>query len=115
MAIRDLQEVLDVLNNGYFPSNEWFKLGLSLGLLNPKLEAIEDNYPKDNEKCLQKCLTLWLTEDIEATWTKLADAVDNTEQKAVAVYISKYNWNLKMNYCIFINSGIRKVKDKNEL
>ena len=91
MTISDLGAVLDVLNNENFPSNEWIQLGLSLGLLNPKLESIEDNYSKDNEKCLQKCLTLWLTQDIEATWSKLADAVDNTGEKVVAAYISKYN------------------------
>ncbi|XP_019863395.1 PREDICTED: uncharacterized protein LOC109592381 [Amphimedon queenslandica] len=87
LTISDLQKVLDVLDDGYFPSNKWLNLGLSLGLLNPKLDTIEHNYPKDSERCLQKCLTLWLTEDIEATWSKLADAVDNTGEKAVAAYI----------------------------
>lgn len=89
LTISDLREVLDVLKDGHFPRNKWFKLGLSLDLLNPELDAIENNFPKDNERCLQKCLTLWLKEDIEATWSKLADAVDKTEEKAVAGYISK--------------------------
>ncbi|XP_019860070.1 PREDICTED: uncharacterized protein LOC109588335 [Amphimedon queenslandica] len=98
LTIGHLREALDVLENGHFPSNKWSNLGLSLGLLNPKLDAIENNYPKDSERCLQKCLTLWLTEDIEATWSKLADAVDKTGEKAVAAYIR-----------------IRKVKNKSEL
>uniref|UniRef100_A0A1X7SME4 Death domain-containing protein n=1 Tax=Amphimedon queenslandica TaxID=400682 RepID=A0A1X7SME4_AMPQE len=92
LTISDLQKVLDVLDDGYFPSNKWLNLGLSLGLLNPKLDTIEHNYPKDSERCLQKCLTLWLTEDIEATWSKLADAVDNTGEKAVAAYIIVASW-----------------------
>ncbi|XP_019858328.1 PREDICTED: uncharacterized protein LOC109586570 [Amphimedon queenslandica] len=98
LTISDLREVLDALNDGYFPSNKWFQLGLSLGLSNPKLETIEDNYPKNNKRCLQNCLTLWLKENIEATWSKLADAVDNTGEKAIAAYIR-----------------IRKVQSKSEL
>ncbi|XP_019858327.1 PREDICTED: uncharacterized protein LOC109586569 [Amphimedon queenslandica] len=87
LTISNLREVLDVLNDGYFPSNKWFQLGLSLDLLNPKLETISDDNARDSERCLLKCLTLWLTEDIEATWGELADAVDNTGEKAVAAYI----------------------------
>ena len=105
LTISDLREVLDVLNNGYFPSNKWFELGLSLGLLNPKLEAIREDNPRDSDRCLQNCLTLWLREDFEATWSKLAHAIDKTGEKVVAAYISKYNWNLKMNYCIFLIQG----------
>lgn len=93
MTIGDLRELLDVLDDGYFPSNEWFQLGLSLGQLNPRLEEIENNYPKDNERCLQNCLTMWLKKDTEATWSKLANAVAKTGEKAVAAYISKYSFN----------------------
>ena len=89
MAIRNLVDVLRVLEKSNFPNNKWRKLGLYLGLIYTDLKRIEENYPRDAERCLEECLAIWLTDDIEATWDKLAIAVDEVGEAALADYISE--------------------------
>ena len=89
MTIRDLVEILRVLRNGHFQTTKWFDLGLYLGLFHDDLEIIEENYPRDARRCLRKCLAKWLTDDIEATWDKLAIAAGKVGGTSVADYISE--------------------------
>ena len=69
-----------MLRNGNFQTTKWFDLGLYLGLGYTELEKID---------CLRECLALWLKTDIEATWERLADAVDESGDRAAAAHISK--------------------------
>ena len=78
-----------MLEKGYFQNKKWRKLGLYLGLIHTDLKTIEDNYPRDAERCLEECLAKWLTDDIEATWYKLAIAAGEVGETSVAEYISK--------------------------
>ena len=89
MTIRDLVDILRELRNGHFQFNNWFDLGLYLGLSYNDLKAIEDAYPRDAKRCLRECLAKWLTDDIEATWDKLAIAADEVGATSVANYISE--------------------------
>ena len=87
MTIRDLVEILRVLKDGHFQTVKWFDLGLHLGLFHDDLKIIEENYPRDATRCLRECLAKWLTDDIEATWDKLAIAAGEVGETSVAEYI----------------------------
>ena len=78
----------NILNDGHFPSSKWRDLGLSLGLLDPKLKTIEEDYSKDSDGCLRECLSLWLQTDDKATWTKLVGALYEIEENSVAAYVN---------------------------
>ena len=39
---------------------KWMNLGLSLGLDQPVLDALESNYPRDVDRCLTETLARWL-------------------------------------------------------
>ena len=60
-----------------------------MGLSYNDLKTIEYNYPRDAEQCLTECLAKWLTDDIEATWDKLAIAAGEVGDTSVAEYISE--------------------------
>ena len=85
-----------MLKDGHFQITKWIDLGLYLGLFYSDLKTIETNYPRDAEQCLRECLAKWLTDDIEATWDKLAIAVGEVGETAVAEYISKIINNNKL-------------------
>ena len=78
-----------MLKDGHFHTVKWFDLGLYLGLIHDDLEIIEDNYPRNAERCLRKCLAKWLKDDIEPTWDKLAIAAGEAGDTSVAEYISE--------------------------
>ena len=48
-----------------FPEDQWFGLGLELGIIYVKLKEIEANNPSDAKACLRECLTLWLQWDYD--------------------------------------------------
>ena len=89
MTIRNLAEILEVLKDGNFWTFKWFDFGLNLNLSYNDLKIIERNYSQDAEQCLTECLAKWLTDDIEATWDKLAIAAGKVGQTSVAAYISE--------------------------
>ena len=96
MTIKDLADILQVLKDGHFQTVKWFDLGLYLGLFHNDLKIIEDNYPRDARRCLRECLAKWLTDDIEATWDKLAIAAGEVGETSVATYISEIIINNKL-------------------
>ena len=55
---------------------EWYQLGLQLKLETPKLKEIEKNYPKDAQRCKSEVLDWWLRNAPEASWEKLAQALE---------------------------------------
>ena len=88
MTVANLREIQKILNDGHFPSSKWYDLGLSLGLLDPKLKTIEEDYPRDSDRCLRECLSFWLQTDDKATWTKLVVALYEMEENSVATYVN---------------------------
>lgn len=60
LDITNLDDVMKELSSQHFPSSEWFKLGIQLGLHYNTLKAIESNYSKDCDRCLYECIAAWL-------------------------------------------------------
>ena len=85
-----------MLKDSHFPTIKWFDLGLYLGLSYSDLMIIEENYPQDDEQHLKECLAKWLRDDNEATWDKLAIAVNEVGETSVATYISEIIINNKL-------------------
>ena len=54
-----MQDIIETLKQGHFPNHKWSPLGQQLGLLPYTLSCIKTNH-KDDTRCLQECLTLWL-------------------------------------------------------
>ena len=100
----NLKEIVDALKQVRFPNHKWFPLGLQLGLLSPTLKDIEANHKDDVRRCLQECLTLWLskadkvTDNGGSTWDSLADALRNTEETFVAEKILEFSKNFNDGY-----------------
>ena len=88
LTVENLREIQNILNDGHFSSSKWYDLGLSLGLLNPKLKTIEKDSPKDSDGCLRECLLSWLQTDDKATWTKLVSALYEMKENSVATYVN---------------------------
>ena len=83
-----------MLEKSTFCATEWFELGLKLGLYNNTLKVIEAN-DREVKICLRSCLAKWLerADDVDekggASWTTLTNALEATNQKASANYISQ--------------------------
>ena len=97
LDIGDLKDVIEALKQGYFPSHRWFSFGLQLNLLHPTLAEIEANHKDDVGRCLQECLTLWLskadkvTESGGPTWDSLAVALNKIGENATAEKVKEYS------------------------
>ena len=89
LTIANLVDIIRLLEKSNFQNQKWRKLGLYLGLIYSELKTIEDNYPRDAERCLEECLAKWLTNDTEATWEKIAIAVGEAGETSAATYISE--------------------------
>ena len=93
----NLKEIVDALKKVRFSNHKWFPLGLQLGLLSPTLKDIEANHKDDVRRCLQECLTLWLskadkvTDNGGSTWDSLADALRNIEENFAAEKIIEFS------------------------
>ena len=93
----NLKEIVDALKKVRFPNHKWFPLGLQLGLLSPTLKDIEANHKDDVRRCLQECLTLWLskadkvTDNGGSTWDSLADALRNIEENYASQKIMEFS------------------------
>ena len=55
----------------------WFSLGVQLGIETDYLKHIEKNYAWDPERCKIEVIEIWLHNDPEPTWSKLAHAVED--------------------------------------
>ena len=87
LDISRLDEVVNALKSNNFSKAKWDRLGLSLGLYMPTLESIEVQYRGDVDRCLMKCLTLWLQKKDNArlpSWISLASALNEIDEKAVS-------------------------------
>ncbi|XP_019860432.1 PREDICTED: uncharacterized protein LOC109588756 isoform X2 [Amphimedon queenslandica] len=82
LDVTNLQEILDVLKDGFFPDHRWLDLGLSLNLIHNDLSVIESDRPTAHRR-LQEMLSLWLRRG-RATWNRLAAALENIEEYKAA-------------------------------
>ena len=55
---------------------DWYSLGIHLDIQTSVLKQIEGDY-KDHVRCKTEVIELWLDNDPEATWNKLAQAVED--------------------------------------
>ena len=83
----DLIDIIDVLEEGQFPTTDWYRLGLRLRIEDKDLKIIEHNYPKNVIRCLEDCLLKWLKTG-KATYTGLAEALKKMGENAAADHIS---------------------------
>ena len=91
LAKDNLHEIQSALKDAGFASSDWEKLGLALGLHIDTLRTIERD-KVDVDQCLSKCLTLWLEKADqvkETTWSTLANALEDINNKSAADFISK--------------------------
>ena len=87
LDISRLDEVVNALKSNNFSKAKWDRLGLSLGLYMPTLEDIEEKHRGDVDRCLMKCLTLWLQKKDNArppSWISLASALYQIDEKAAS-------------------------------
>ena len=84
------------LQNANFDNTKWRELGLQLGLRQGTLNVIENNHPRDTDRCHDECLTKWLerADNVDKchgvpTYSSLADALDMINQKDVTDKIRK--------------------------
>lgn len=83
------------MRNSNYSETEWIELGLNLGLHDNTLKVIETKYSQNVTRCLRECLVKWLecadnvNEKGGASWTTLTNALEATNQKASANYISQ--------------------------
>ena len=95
LDISHLDEILQVLRTCNFSPPNWFPLGLSLGLLKPTLDTIEDEHRHNVSRCLLECISQWLNKADKViekggpTWDSLASALRNIGEVAAAEKISK--------------------------
>ncbi len=71
----NLQEILSELMGAI---NEWFELGLALGILDPTLQNIKSI---DNNDCLRKMLTYWLRTSPSRTWRDICNGLRSNTVK----------------------------------
>ena len=83
----DANEVLFRLQEHKFPADKWEKLatGLRLATATSTIEADKRNV----EACLQALIIHWLANDREATWQKLVEAVEKSNEKVIAANLAK--------------------------
>uniref|UniRef100_A0A1X7TGU9 Death domain-containing protein n=1 Tax=Amphimedon queenslandica TaxID=400682 RepID=A0A1X7TGU9_AMPQE len=89
LTIKQLIDVVDLLERCGFPQRRWKKLGLTLGLLINSLEAIAENYSKVEDRFIE-CIARWLrrADNVDnkggATFDSLSDALKSMNENAAA-------------------------------
>ena len=81
-----------------FDYTDWQRLGLYLGLYEPRLKAIGKDH-KDSKDCLMKCMSAWLKGEDKVRevgggpcWLSLVSALDTIGEKHIATNIrDKYH------------------------
>ena len=90
IGIKDLHELDLRLKESGFSYAQWNGLGLALGIIQTKLDAIKSNNPYNVEGCLIDCLSLWLQQNYDTekyskpTMEVLAAALKEIGLRAVA-------------------------------
>ena len=72
---------------------KWHSLGIQLGLPPELLNAIEQNYSKDSQRCCEQVFKDWLVRpELDPSWSVLIEALesDAVSQKRVACELKKH-------------------------
>ena len=77
-----------MLNTGEFPAANCEELGLALGIKNYVLHNIRSNRRGQVLLQLADIFEHWLNNDLEASWDKVADALEKCDHKILAYNIS---------------------------
>ena len=90
-AVLGLQLMLRHLNE---VRNEWFMIGIALGVPLTKLREIEASYTKEGTmRCLLEMVQYWLDTTPAACWEQVARALEQVNQVTLAATIKqKYLW-----------------------
>ena len=74
-------------------TNKWFDIGVELFDVvdEPVLNAIEDDHPRDADKCADEMLRYWLDRQPDASWNQLIQAfkAPNIKLEALALKIEE--------------------------
>ena len=86
-----LQLMLNHLNE---VRNEWFMIGIALGVPLTKLREIEASYTKEGTmRCMLEMVQYWLDTTPAACWEQVARALEQVNQLTLAATIKqKYLW-----------------------
>ena len=63
-------------------AQQWFEIGLLLGISVHKLADIEEHFKNDVQSCAARVLTEWTLSNDSACWEKLWEVVENTSKNA---------------------------------
>ena len=108
----DLIDIINALKKGGFATINWRELGLQLSISHDDLTIIETNNPKDVVRCLEECLVKWLKTG-KATYTGLAEALENIGEGAAANHISEYWHHCKVKFPNLFKFFHSKAKEEN--
>ena len=70
LTLREIENELSEVTG-----EDWYPLGVQLGLRPATLKEIQRNYPLDTERCRREVLDLWLRSAPKVSWKTLAQAV----------------------------------------
>uniref|UniRef100_A0A1X7U3M0 Uncharacterized protein n=1 Tax=Amphimedon queenslandica TaxID=400682 RepID=A0A1X7U3M0_AMPQE len=99
LDIKDLDIVIkELTSDQYLSCSVWHRLGLQLGLYDPRLVDIDERHRGDPVKCFHACMSAWLRGEDKVrekggpSWSSLATALDTIEEKSIAT-------NIRDKYC----------------
>uniref|UniRef100_A0A1X7TLK4 Death domain-containing protein n=1 Tax=Amphimedon queenslandica TaxID=400682 RepID=A0A1X7TLK4_AMPQE len=106
LDIKDLDIVIkELTSDQHLPCSVWHRLGLQLGLYDPRLVDIDKKNKGDPVECFRECMSAWLRGEDKVrekkgpSWSSLAIALDTIEEKSIASYIrNKYCTSNKIIY-----------------
>uniref|UniRef100_A0A1X7TQI9 Uncharacterized protein n=1 Tax=Amphimedon queenslandica TaxID=400682 RepID=A0A1X7TQI9_AMPQE len=97
--IKDLDIVIkELTSDQHLSCSVWHRLGLQLGLYDPRLVDIDERHRGDPVKCFHACMSAWLRGEDKVrekegpSWSSLAIALDTIEEKCIAT-------NIRDKYC----------------
>ena len=95
----NLRNIVNVFRDANISDGDWQNLAEQL-ILPSETKTIQSNYPHDARRCMSEAINTWLNQDTEASWHKLADAVERECGKVTADAVRKKSWNVKVsNVC----------------
>ena len=79
-SLPTLQRLLEELKD----ANNWFVLGIFLGVPVKQLQKIESLHRGELERCKIDMLQYWLDNDVNASWKNVVRALEQTNQLVLA-------------------------------
>ena len=75
---------LQALVNELASVENWHLLGVNLGLQGHQLHGIEQNYPRDNDRCKTETLYMWQRNAKNPSWETIVEALCLMQEHVVA-------------------------------